>query len=92
MTRDILHKELLARDSDAICFDGYDNAVIGAIFNGENWTAVYSYGLIRQQLMDDGMVYDEATEFIEYNVIPSIPDHGPVVLDMYISESGNVIE
>ena len=89
--REVLHNELLAYDSSAICFDGYDDAVIGAIFNGETWVSVYAYGLIIKQLEDDGMDHDEAIEFAEYNVIPSIPDDGPIVLDMYITPTGEVI-
>jgi len=90
--REVLHDELLAHDSSAICFDGYDDAVVGAIFNGETWVSVYSYGLIIKQLEDDGMAHDEAVEFAEYNVIPSIPDDGPIVLDMYITPTGEVID
>tara|TARA_R110000765_G_scaffold90320_1_gene171965 strand:- start:680 stop:1057 length:378 start_codon:yes stop_codon:yes gene_type:complete len=89
--REVLNNELLDYDSSAICFDGYDDAVIGAILNDETWVAVYAYGLIIKQLKDDGMDHDEAIEFAEYNVIPSIPDDGPIVLDMYITPTGEVI-
>lgn len=58
----------------------YDSAIIGADTNDR---VVYDYELMAKDLMDnDGMTYDEAIDFIEYNTIralPYFPNH-PIVV------------
>lgn len=58
----------------------YDSAIIGVDCYGR---VVYSFEKMIQCLMDeDGMSYEDAIEFIEYNTIralPYIPEH-PIVM------------
>lgn len=74
---------------DTVVFDNpsYDNAIIGT---DEEGRAIYSYDLMVECLMiEDGMDYEEACEFIDYNTIralPYIPNH-PIIL--YNSEIFN---
>lgn len=62
---------------DAIVFDNpsYDDAIIGTSHDDR---VVYSFEKMVECLMnDDGMSYEEAVEFIEYNTIRAIPYFGP---------------
>ena len=73
---------------DAIVLDNpsFDDAIIGVDAFGH---AVYDFEKMAQCLMDDdGLTYEEAVEFIEYNTIralPYIPEH-PVVVYPYDEE------
>lgn len=67
---------------DSIVFDGpdYDSAIMGT---DENGRVIYDYDKMVEDLMEkDGMDYEEAVEFIEYNTIRSLPyqPNGPIVL------------
>lgn len=59
----------------------YDEAIVGVDDAGR---VVYDYERMAQCLMDeDGMSYEDAIEFIEYNTIRTIPYMGemaPVIL------------
>jgi len=58
----------------------YDDAIIGVDSDGH---VVYDFDKMVEHLMrEDGMEYEDAVEFIEYNTIralPYIPNH-PVVM------------
>jgi hypothetical protein len=67
---------------DSIVFENpdYDDAIIGT---DENGRVVYSYELMAKCLMDeDGMDYDEACEFIDYNTVRALPyvENGPIIV------------
>lgn len=62
---------------DAIVFDNpsYDDAIIGTSHDDR---VVYSFEKMVECLMnDDGMSYEDAVEFIEYNTLRAIPYFGP---------------
>ena len=69
---------------DSIVFENpdYDSAIIG--YDANDSRIVYDYESMAEHLMDvDGMTYEEAIEFIEYNTLRSIPYAGsnaPIVL------------
>jgi len=77
-------------EEDILLADGLSDAFIGlACVNGTN-VAVYSTGLIAVQLMDDGMSYDEAEEYIQYNIIgANMGDKTPVYVDLIPQEFWN---
>ena len=68
---------------EAVLFENpeYDNAIIGEDTEGR---AVYDFWKMADLLMQrDGMTSEEAVEFIEFNVIRSLPyagDTAPIVL------------
>ena len=68
---------------DAIVFENPDflDAVVGT---DERGRVVYDYGLMLECLMlEDGMEYDDAIEFVDYNTIRALPYMGemaPVIL------------
>lgn len=65
-------KEVLAENNpDALFADGYDDALVGIARRcGQPDLAVYDYNLGVKVLMErDGMTWEEAVEFIEYNTV-----------------------
>jgi len=49
--------------------DGYDKAIARVVWDGERTRVVYTTEDILRILMDrDGMTYDEAAEFFDFNV------------------------
>ena len=65
-------KDLYGDDEPEILFaDGYDKAIAGVIWDGERTRVVYTTEIILAILMEDGMTYDEASEFFDFNVAGS---------------------
>ena len=67
---------------DSIVFESpdYDNAIIGTDGDGR---VIYSYEKMAECLMnDDGMSYEEACEFIDYNTVRALPyvENGPIIV------------
>lgn len=67
---------------DAVVFDcpAFDEAIIGTSTDDR---VVYSYSKMIDCLMtNDGMEYEEAVEFIDYNTIRSLPyiENAPIVM------------
>lgn len=69
---------------ESIVFENpdYDSAIIG--YDANDNRVVYDFEKMAEHLMDnDGMTYEEAVEFIEYNTIRAIPyagQNGPIVV------------
>lgn len=63
---------------DSIVFENpdYDSAIIG--YDDNERRIVYDYEKMIEHLMDkDGISYEEAMEFIDYNTCRAIPYAGP---------------
>ena len=79
--RDLLN-ELGLEESIVFENPDYDSAIIG--YDANESRIIYDFEKMTEHLMEaDGMEYDEAVEFIEYNTIRSIPYAGgnaPIVL------------
>lgn len=59
---------------------GYDDAIIGITTDDR---VVYSfYGMVESLMKSEGMSYEEAKEFIEYNAVRSLPyeENAPVIV------------
>ena len=64
--------DLYTDDEPNILFaDGYDEAIAGFIWDGERTRVVYTTEKILKILMEDGMTYDEASEYFDFNVAGS---------------------
>lgn len=79
-----INQEIRALLSDyTIVFENvsYDNAIIGTTFDGR---AIYDYESMVMELMEDeGLSYDDAIDWIEYNTIRSLGYFGsqaPVIV------------
>ena len=75
--------DLYADDEPEIMFaDGYDKAIAGVTWDGERTRVVYETEKILKILMDrDGMTYDEASEYFDFNVAGS---HMGVYTPLYL--------
>lgn len=68
---------------EALVFDcpNFDTAIIGTTEDGR---VVYDFELMVRQLSeDDGMSYEDAIDFIEYNTIRSLPyagERAPIII------------
>jgi hypothetical protein len=72
-----------------IIADGFDEAIIGQVRGEEEDRAVYSYNKMVNILMErDGMEREGAIEYIEYNVLGSYIENGPI----YVEEPGEELE
>ena len=80
------HREILVEIGleDSIVFENpdYDSAIIGYDENSQR--IIYDYEKMVEHLMDkDGMTYEEAVEFIDYNTVPScqyMGSNSPIIL------------
>ena len=62
-------EDLYGDDEPEILFaDGYDKAIAGVVWDGERTRVVYETEEILKILMEDGMSYDEASEYFDFNV------------------------
>ena len=70
--------EELIHAEDAIQFDGLDYAIVGTSHDGYY---IYDYDrLIECFMSDKGMTYDEAVEWIDYNVLGTNGGTGFIVI------------
>lgn len=68
---DILKEEIAIYNEDAICFDGFESAIIGMVNNIEtpNYVVCYDYDKCIEELMEQGMNYHDAIDYFEFNVV-----------------------
>ena len=75
-------EDLYSDDEPEILFaDGYDSAIEGVVWYGERTRVVYRMESILEILMDQGMTYDEASEYFDFNVAGS---HMGVYTPLYL--------
>ena len=75
-------EDLYGGDEPDILFaDGYDSAIEGVVWDGERTRVVYRMESILEILMDQGMTYDEASEYFDFNVAGS---HVGVYTPLYL--------
>jgi len=79
-----IKEEISEINEDALFADGFEEALIGVCYRfGTNPLATYNKEKIFEILMRDGMNYDEAVEYFEYNIIGSwVGENTPVFLDI----------
>ena len=70
-------------NSEALLADGFDNALIG--YDAAGACAVYDYDKCMTVLIDrDGMSYEEAHEFMEFNVVSAyVGDFTPIFIHTF---------
>jgi hypothetical protein len=86
-----LYKELLMEilaDYEALLADGFEDALIG-YSNGTNTVAVYDYMHCIRILMEDDMTYEEAMDYMEYNVVNSyVGEKTPIFITLGLTNAG----
>lgn len=59
--------EILAEE-ECLTADGFEEALVGCTY-GANVVAVYDINKMVEILMEEGSDYDDAVEFLDYNVV-----------------------
>jgi hypothetical protein len=70
---------------EVVVFDcpDYADAFVGYTDGEENQRAVYEYNKMVEHLVADGMTYEDAVEFIDYNTLRAMPYYpeGPIIIN-----------
>ena len=82
MTRDEI-KDIYGADEPGLLFaDGFDGAILGTVWDGQRTRVVYDTEIILEILTDQGMTYDEASEYFDFNVAGShMGEYTPLYLE-----------
>lgn len=83
ITRESIDEYLSEMDESALLMDGFDEACIGFSRRiNEPLLAVYDYDKMVAVLMErDGMDYDEASEYIDYNCVGAwVGERTPIIV------------
>ena len=59
--------EILAEE-ECLTADGFEDALVGCTY-GANVVAVYDINKMIEVLVEEGMEYEDAVEFLDYNVV-----------------------
>ena len=75
-------------DECALTYDGFDSAIFGiAIRPCHNTVVAYDFNLMVKQCEKDGMSYDEAIEYIDFNIVGAYMGEGTPIIIRKIDES-----
>lgn len=58
----------ILEEEECLTADGFDDALIGCTY-GANVVAVYDIDKMIEILMEEGLDWDEAAEFLDFNVV-----------------------
>lgn len=62
------HLMEILEEEECLTADGFDDALVGCTY-GSNVVAVYDINKMVEVLIHEGMDYDDAVEFLDYNVV-----------------------
>jgi hypothetical protein len=75
-----LELQELFPDVEMLFLDGHDNAILGIEQN--NYRVAYSLAKILNNLVDEGMTYEEALEFYDFNIASAyVGEQTPIYID-----------
>jgi len=69
MTPEQMREDIAEMNEEALFADGFDDALIGSVRQFNNTVALYDYQACIEVLMRDGLDYDDAVEYFEFNVV-----------------------
>ena len=82
MTRQEVQSILAEENPEALFYDGFDEAIIGIARRSGMAVVAYDQNRCYQKLIADGMSFEEAADYFEFNVIGSyLGEHTPVFVD-----------
>jgi formylmethanofuran dehydrogenase subunit E len=62
------HLMEILEEEECLTADGFDDALVGCTY-GANVVAVYDINKMIEILMEEGTDYEDAVEFLDYNVV-----------------------
>ena len=80
--------EILAEE-ECLTADGFEDALVGCTY-GANVVAVYDINKMIEVLLEEGMEYEDAVEFLDYNVVGAyVGDKTPQYINFVTQEVYN---
>ncbi len=77
VTREWIDETCDVRGITAFCADGFDDAILGMLGD----VVAYSTKKILNILIKEGMSYEEALEYFDFNIAGSLGEGYPVYID-----------
>ena len=88
----MIDKELLMdilSEEECVTADGFDDALVGCTY-GANVVAVYDINKMIEILMAESMNYEDAVEFLDYNVVGAyVGEKTPLYINFVTKEVYN---
>jgi formylmethanofuran dehydrogenase subunit E len=79
----------ILEEEECLTADGFDEALVGCTY-GANVVAVYDINKMIEVLILEGLEYDDAVEFIEYNIVGAhLGDKTPQYVNFVTQEIHN---
>ena len=67
---------------EAIVWDGFDDAIIG--YDMREWKVIYDEAKMAEILIADGMSYEDAIEYLEFNVFSTyVGEYTPINIHIF---------
>ena len=83
------HLMEILEEEECLTADGFDKALVGCTY-GANVVAVYDINKMVEILMEDGTDYEDAVEFLDYNVVGTyVGDKTPLYINFVTQEVYN---
>jgi len=83
------HLMEILEEEECLTADGFDDALVGCTY-GSNVVAVYDINKMVEVLICEGMDYDDAVEFLDYNVVSAyMGDKTPLYINFVTEEVYN---
>lgn len=83
------HLMEILEEEECLTADGFDEALVGCTY-GANVVAVYDINKMIEILMEDGTNYDDAVEFLDYNVVGAyLGEKTPLYINFVTEEVHN---
>ena len=72
---------------DSLLADGFDSCVIGITQGTDSGRVVYDVDKMVEVCMEDGMTYEDAVEYLEFNTLNAyVGEYTPVYIDHLAGE------
>lgn len=79
----------ILEEEECLTADGFDDALVGCTY-GANVVAVYDINKMIEILMEEGTNYDDAVEFLDYNVVGAyLGEKTPLYINFVTEEIHN---
>lgn len=83
------HLMEILEEEECLTADGFDDALVGCTY-GANVVAVYDINKMIEILMEEGTNYDDAVEFLDYNVVGAyLGEKTPLYINFVTQEIHN---
>ena len=88
LNREQINEYLENIGDSALLIDGADDALIGFTNHGNSpLLAVYEYDKLVDVFMNDGMTYEDAVEWVDFNIVGAwLGDQTPIIVMPFLED------